>query len=225
MGDASMKILVVADIHGNRKRTRKLFETYGLRKFDIVIVCGDITQFQGVDAAEEILSILSRLGKDAFFVPGNCDPPELIKYEELGGALNIHGRSQIMSGDIGDMEIIGVGGSTPTPFNTWIEFSEEDIAKMLKKPALNSILVAHTPPHDTALDKIWIGRHVGSKVIREYILAEKPVLGIHAHIHEARGIDKLGSTTIVNPGPLQSGYHAIIDIRRLTDIEIEMNRV
>jgi len=220
-----MRILIVADIHGNRKRTRRLFEEYGIKKFDVVIVCGDITQFQGVDVAEETLSILSRLGEKTLFVPGNCDPPELTKYEELGGALNIHGKSIFIPRELDEIEFIGVGGSTPTPFNTWIEYTEEEIAKMLKTPSTTSILVSHTPPYDTALDKIWIGRHVGSKIIREFIVREKPILGIHAHIHEGRGVDKLGETTIINPGPLQNGYHAIIEVKKPPDINVEMRKV
>ena len=41
---------------------------------------------------------------------------------------------------------------------------------------------------------------VGSKAVRESILAYGPPLSLHGHIHEGKGAVKLGSTLAVNPG-------------------------
>jgi Icc-related predicted phosphoesterase len=55
----------------------------------------------------------------------------------------------------------------------------------------------------------------GSTAVREAIERFQPALGLHGHIHEARGTKRLGRTLCVNPG---SSYEqgqllgAIIDI-------------
>lgn len=216
-----MKILNITDIHGNRKICRKLYEKYGLNHFDIVIVNGDITDFHGLDLAELILSIVSRLGKNTYFVPGNCDHPSLIKTKKLGNAINIHNKLIELS-DPERLTIYGYGGSTLTPFNTWIEFDDNVIGSEMNKIDSPTILVTHNPPYKTKLDKTWMGRHVGSRSIREFILNKKPLISLHGHIHEARGIDKLGETTIINPGPLRSKHYVIIELeeRNIKNIEL-----
>ncbi len=219
-----MKLLFVTDIHGNRRRSRKLFES--IRRegilFDYVLIGGDLTHFQGIDVALEITSILCRLGRRCFFIPGNCDHRSLLNMEKLGMALNIHGRLVELERGL---NLIGLGGSTITPFNTSIEFTEEEISKLLPDPKKPFILMSHTPPYKTQIDRTWRGEHVGSRVIREYILKNNPVLSLHGHIHEARGRDTLGSTIIINPGPLQNGYYAIIDLPdNLLDIKVEFYR-
>jgi len=74
------------------------------------------------------------------------------------------------------------------------------------------ILVTHNPPFGTKLDKVETGEHVGSKVIREFIEKEKPLLAISAHIHEAGGIDKIGKTTIFYPGVAYEGYYGLVEV-------------
>ena len=57
---------------------------------------------------------------------------------------------------------------------------------------------------------------VGSTAVREESRWYKPLLGLHGHIHESRGIYKLGRTVCINPG---SEYAqgilrgAIVDLR------------
>jgi uncharacterized protein len=41
---------------------------------------------------------------------------------------------------------------------------------------------------------------VGSVAVREAILKYQPPLSVHGHIHESRGVAKLGKTLTVNPG-------------------------
>ncbi|QGA68298.1 metallophosphoesterase family protein [Sulfolobus sp. E11-6] len=58
---------------------------------------------------------------------------------------------------------------------------------------------------------------MGSRSVRELEEKFQPLLGLHGHIHESQGIDKIGKTVIINPG---SGYtdqllkYAIITIRK-----------
>ena len=80
----------------------------------------------------------------------------------------------------------------------------------------NAIFNLHCPPYDTPLDvapeldktlKPVMSSggainmiHVGSKAVREVIEKHKPLLGLHGHIHEARGFVKIGRTLCINPG-------------------------
>jgi Icc-related predicted phosphoesterase len=40
----------------------------------------------------------------------------------------------------------------------------------------------------------------GSQVVRDAIQKYQPLLSLHGHIHESRGVIKIGRTTAVNPG-------------------------
>ena len=41
---------------------------------------------------------------------------------------------------------------------------------------------------------------VGSTATRDAIVKYKPMVGLHGHIHESKGIKKLAGVTIANPG-------------------------
>ena len=41
---------------------------------------------------------------------------------------------------------------------------------------------------------------VGSTAVADGIRALQPLLSLHGHIHESRGVVKVGGSTVVNPG-------------------------
>ena len=41
---------------------------------------------------------------------------------------------------------------------------------------------------------------VGSRAVRDAIKKYRPVVGLHGHIHESRGAQKIGGTVCLNPG-------------------------
>ena len=41
---------------------------------------------------------------------------------------------------------------------------------------------------------------VGSKAVRDVVKRYQPVVGLHGHIHESKGAQKIGSTMCLNPG-------------------------
>jgi Icc-related predicted phosphoesterase len=56
---------------------------------------------------------------------------------------------------------------------------------------------------------------VGSTAVREAILTHQPMLSVHGHIHESRGIKKLGRTLAINPGSVYTDgvlQGAVIDL-------------
>ncbi len=207
-----VRILVVSDIHDKFENVKKLKNI----QRDLTIVLGDFVEF-GKPEISTVKKILEELGSqgETLYVPGNCDPREAVQDLGVANTFNIHMRYRT----VGDYVIVGYGGSNPTPFNTPLEFPEETIQRELEnaiKEALGTgkklIFACHAPPKDTAIDKIVSGAHVGSKAIRELIEKYKPVLGLHGHIHEAIGMERLGESMVLNPGPLAWGRYVIVEI-------------
>jgi len=115
--------------------------------------------------------------------------------------------------------MISTGWANPTPWNTFRELPEDqlraridDLVGTVSDPK-RAIFNFHAPPYNSNLDGapqlnpdmtyVSGGRAivpVGSRAVREAILAYGPVLSLHGHIHEGRGAVKLGRTLAVNPG-------------------------
>lgn len=64
--------------------------------------------------------------------------------------------------------------------------------------------MTHVPPLGV-LDVTRDGSHAGSRAVLDFIRRRAPALHVAGHIHEARGVAKVGMTTVVNPGPLAVG--------------------
>src|SRR5690349_14406715 len=98
------------------------------------------------------------------YCPVITNPRKTLPICERYGFVNFHGGSL----DIGGRHIAGLGYSTPTPFNTPGEYSEEDMAARLERFAdwKPSVLICHAPPIHTDLDRIKPGLHAGSRAVR-----------------------------------------------------------
>lgn len=55
-------------------------------------------------------------------------------------------------------------------------------------------------------------RHYGSKLARRIINTYHPLLHLGGHVHESAGKDKIGRTTLINPGAAHEGKGAIITL-------------
>ncbi|MDL1965271.1 MAG: metallophosphoesterase [Candidatus Desulfofervidus auxilii] len=198
-------MVVFGDIHNQITYIDKIKE---LSSADWVIITGDLTNCGGKKEAEEIINYIKYYNTHILAQIGNMDFLEMNDYlEDLG--INLHGHGYRLEEELA---VFGVGGSTPTPFNTPTEYSEQEISVLLSnayeeiKDAPHKILVSHTPPFGTKVDIVGRGDHVGSRVVREFIAKEQPDLCLTGHIHEARNIDKIGKTLILNPGTIAQGY-------------------
>lgn len=155
----------------------------------------------GNDDEWEVLNVMKEQATESFFACEN----EMVHLDE-------------------DHTMISVGISTPTPWNTPREVSEEELGKLIDEMAMKvpdmqkAIFNFHDPPIDSTLDtcpkldwtkdppeQITEGGQVvlhgaGSRSVREAIEKYKPMLGLHGHIHESQSVAKLGRTTCINPG-------------------------
>jgi hypothetical protein len=200
-----MQIICVADLHG---RWEKIHKLEGI-KADLIVIAGDITNYGGEEKASEILKDFLSLG-DVIAIPGNCDHFGVNRALVKAG-IDVHSRGRV----IGSVGFFGAGGSNATPFNTPQEYSEEEIGDFLLKGYLEiegqkiKVMVSHSPPYDTAVDKTRAGVHAGSIKVRRFIEDYKPDFVICGHIHEAKGKDLVGGTHVINPGPFHMGYAKI----------------
>ena len=148
-----------------------------------------------------------------FMAPGNDDPMEMDAILESSKVMKSAAMKNL---DVLGYEMITIAHTSPTPWDTPREWSEEELAKNIDKLAgtiktmERAIFNFHDPPYGTMLDyapKLRDMRqsageteHVGSKAVSEAIKKYQPFLGLHGHIHESRAAQKIGRTFCVNPG-------------------------
>ncbi|HMD68157.1 MAG TPA: metallophosphoesterase family protein [Chitinivibrionales bacterium] len=219
-----MILLALADIHSKTSSLKSI--SGDLATADAVLLAGDITHFGDAAELSAVLDEVKKSGRPVFAVAGNCDRPEAaatLAESECG----IEGRAV----SVGGVAIAGIGGSLPCPGTTPNEFSEADFGRLLSQGPFASlssgsfIFVSHEPPLNTAVDKAWIMRHVGSREIRRFVETKKPLLCVTGHIHESRGVDTIGETRIVNPGAFKSGNYAVIEIENMKVKDISLKKV
>ncbi|ABM80290.1 metallophosphoesterase [Hyperthermus butylicus] len=210
-----LRLLIISDVHAAFKKLEKLAAI----ERDIVVLAGDLARCGSVEEAARVLEILAAQGAPVVWVPGNCDARSLADYTGPSNTFNVHGRVVEVNG----LVFVGVGGSTPTPFSTPFEMGEDEVAAVLSK-AFNSVagrharlvLVTHSPPYASGLDRIRGGEYVGSKSVRKALAEARPLLAATGHIHEAWGVASVEGVTVVNPGSLAEGRYAIA----LVDLEM-----
>ena len=121
--------------------------------------------------------------------------------------------------DIGGFYLASMGWTNPTPWNTFREAPEDVLATKIDAvvssiPDMSrAVFNFHAPPYGTGLDEApaldenlrpihggAVMKPVGSTAVRAAILKYQPPLSLHGHIHESKGVRKLGQTLAMNPG-------------------------
>ncbi len=201
--------IAVGDVHESTEAAKRI---PGVAEAEGLIVSGDLTNHGGRRRAEAVLQALQQANPRVLAQIGNMDLAEVDAYLDEKG-VNIHARAVELAPGAG---VLGVGASTPTPFNTPSEYPDSQLKAWLEQAYAQAarfdqlLLVAHDPPHNTACDQVAPGQHVGSKAVRAFIERVQPDACLCGHIHEARASDAIGRTVVVNPGTLASGGYAVI---------------
>jgi uncharacterized protein len=121
--------------------------------------------------------------------------------------------------DLGGFSMVSMGWTNPTPWDTFREAPEEELAPRIEAVAKHvpdmgrAIFNFHAPPYGTGLDEApaldenlrpmhggAVMKPVGSKAVRDAIMQHQPLLSVHGHIHESRAVKKMGRTLAINPG-------------------------
>jgi uncharacterized protein len=167
---------------------------------------------------------LSDSGLEVIFTPGNDDEFDIDAVLESSDFVSTpEGRIASIGG--GRFEMLSLGWSNTTPWDTPRECSEEELGKKIAnladqiKQMENAIFNIHVPPYGTGLDSApelesgtslkrggTISVPVGSYAVRDAILSYQPLLSLHGHIHESRGIQQLDRTVSINPGSAYSDW-------------------
>jgi uncharacterized protein len=191
-------LLIFSDIHSDARALEKLMQI----EADYYFAAGDLVSW--ARGLEKMGEIMQPHGKKVYALPGNHESEQNIaEFCERFGFVNFHGGTI----EIGGTRVAGLGYSTPTPFDTPGEYSEEEMAERLEKFARfhPQVLICHAPPLGTELDRIKPGLHAGSRAVREFVEKHQPAYFFCGHIHEAEGkVIQMGATRAMNVG--KRGY-------------------
>jgi Icc-related predicted phosphoesterase len=195
----------VAELSSDKAKVDALFEKLMIESID-----------QWVKHAHERLS-----GTDVkcYISPGNDDIFAIDSHLMDTGVVFNPERKIVKINDLHEM--ITLGYTNHTPWNSPREVDESQLEEMLEQMCLdihdmkNSIFNVHCPPIQTLIDQapaldstlkpiVKSGQvqmtAAGSIATRKMIEKYQPLVGIHGHIHEGRGIAKIGRTMCFNPG-------------------------
>jgi hypothetical protein len=166
---------------------------------DYYFAAGDLTSWgRGLDRCGQILQ---RRAERVYVLPGNHESAE--QTAALCRDFGLHHFHE-QSFEAEGYHLAGLGYSSPTPFHTPGEYSEEEMAAHLSRFAglKPLVLICHCPPYGTPLDCVRPGVHAGSHAVGEFIQQHQPAYFFCGHIHEAAGVAAdLGTTRGFNAGP------------------------
>lgn len=195
----------IAELKANPELVNQLFKSL-MKK----------TMSEWLDLAEDRLK---GTGIQVLFAPGNDDPffiDEMLSSSDL--VVNPDGQVIELPGGF---EMISVGFSNLTPWDSPRELEEETLAAVIKEQVEKlvnperAIFNLHVPPMNTTLDQAMaldddftpivkmgspVITGVGSSAVHEALDRYQPILSLHGHIHESRGEAKIGRTLALNPG-------------------------
>lgn len=162
---------------------------------------------------------LGGTGIRCYISPGNDDFFEVDEVLASGRHV-VNPEGKVVEID-GRHEMITLGYTNRTPWDSPREVDEGELGRridaMAKKVRVMSeaIFNIHVPPIDTPIDQApkldntlkpvvsrgeVVMKSAGSTAVRESIEHCQPLLGLHGHIHESRGMVKIGRTLCFNPG-------------------------
>ena len=183
-----------SDLHGDQNAISQISQQ--LSEMDAAFGLGDFASFgKGLEEALEQLDV----GTDMYLLPGNHDDANELKLicKEHSHFTYFHGEFAVLA----SKTFAGLGGGIPgLPFGV----SEQKVRQILNRfmSLENLVLVTHTPPYGTAVDRTWSGAHIGYQSLREFVTVVQPLAVYSGHVHEAEGkIDSLGVTQLFVVGP------------------------
>lgn len=154
-----------------------------------------------------------------FVMPGNDDRLEIDQaFSDSQHVINPEGKVICLDQH---HEMMSTGYSNISPWKAPRDSTEEELGRRIEamaphvKDMAKCLFNFHCPPYNSRIDmapkldanlrpEVEGGRFrmipVGSVAIRAAIEKYQPLMGLHGHIHESRGEQKIGRTLCINPG-------------------------
>jgi len=161
---------------------------------------------------------LAGIGINVYVTGGNDDYLELDEVLATSESLIFaEDKVQVIGGT---HEMISSGYTNITPWKCPRDITEDELYSKIDSMARkvqnreSAIFNLHCPPIDTMLDRCTkldtsfdppkpmagVDAAGGCAAVRKAIETYQPALSLHGHIHESRGVDRIGRTVCLNPG-------------------------
>ena len=208
--------IAVGDLHGQAAETERI---PGIAGAQGVLISGDLTNRGTRTKAAAILDAVGRCNNRIYAQVGNMDTREVDELLTERG-INVHARLVALGSGV---HLLGMGYSTPTPFGTPSEVSDDQLATWMNGAVQENIdrenidwrrliFMPHNPPFSTLTDRVQTGEAVGSRAVRGFIENYQPAVCITVHIHESTAVDHIGKTHVINPGCLRYGGYVWVGL-------------
>jgi len=178
---------------------------------DWAVLTGNLTHFGDPPDAFRVVDAVRQFCPNVLAVTGNLDMPGVIDAFSAFG-ISLHGEGR----RLGALGVFGCGGSNVTPMDTPTELEENELYAVLERghrPVADApcLMICHAPPYGTCLDRLLNGRPVGSPAVRAFIETRRPAVAVVGHIHEGRGVERVGETLVLNAGALRDGGYVVVE--------------
>lgn len=196
-----MRIAAVGDIHGHENLTPFTGDLDRLGHVDLLLLAGDTTERNDVDAFGEVLeAIRGRVRAPVWAVFGNNEyehdrPTYITRYGERYGVRFLQDEDAVFEADGKRVRIIGSLGSLDRP-TYWQrknlphlerEYRERvDALDRLTAGDDTRILLTHYPPTYATMggEKEAWRPELGCRGLEPVLLRRRPTLVVHGHIHK-----------------------------------------
>ena len=209
------RVVLFSDTHGFHHRIT-------LPEADIAIFAGDFSGRGTLADAKRFLDWYSNQSQctHKLAIAGNhdlcLDPERQDPYskEWISQTLEEYPGVRFLENESITIDGIKIWGSPITPdfYPEYWAFNKprgKEIAEVWSKiPDDAGIVVTHGPVHGI-LDRTFTGVNAGCKDLRDRLEQVQPKLHVCGHIHEAYGVQKIGSTTYVNASVCDLEYYPI----------------
>ncbi len=161
---------------------------------------------------------LDTVGVPVIVVPGNMDAPESNFFRHIFNYEMTLKHIRLLQENIFYYEgffFSGFGGEitkNQSEKDFFLQYPAENVRFSMRKLFYitgKKILIFHTPPK-SKLD-FERGIHTGCDCVNDLIEWLAPDFVFCGHAHNARGEEWLGKSLVINPGPLNEGFFALLD--------------
>ncbi|KAJ3274295.1 hypothetical protein HDV01_003139 [Terramyces sp. JEL0728] len=227
-----MKFLLIGDIH----KSHYLNDVKNIQdQFDAVLINGDFVSIQHPNEIpqddKDFQFILDQFHIPVYYVPGNHDPQS--RFDSAPSVLdsikdqyrNIHLKWISVNG----INIGGIGGAVGGIFKHSGKEKFEgypydqhsftnDFNKLISSAPDTYILLTHCGPSNTVTtDENFLLDEkervdMGADCLYQYHLKNKAMVHVHGHSHHCFGMTRIGENLVVNPGALEDGRYAVLEI-------------